>query len=144
MRFPCSNINETENVAAEIARSVKPGDIINLYGNLGAGKTAFTRGLARALGYTGRVTSPTFTLMNIYAGGRLTVYHFDLYRLTGDADLESIGMDEYLDAGGVCVVEWPEIGATLLENATYHIEIRTDFERDMDYREIMIRENIGH
>ena len=144
MHFSCNNVNETENIAAEFAQNVKPGDVIFLSGPLGAGKTAFTRGLTKALGYTGSVTSPTFTLLNIYAGERLTVYHFDLYRLGGAADLESVGLEEYLEAGGVCVVEWPEIGAGVLESPRYHIEIKTDLERDLNYREIIVRENIGH
>jgi tRNA threonylcarbamoyladenosine biosynthesis protein TsaE len=135
---------ETENFAADFACGVKAGDILCLSGDLGAGKTVFTRGLARGLGYTQGVTSPTFTLMNIYEGGRLTVYHFDLYRLSGEADLEGIGCEEYFDAGGVCVLEWPDKALPLLTKVFYQIEIKSDLARDINYREIRIRENTGN
>ncbi|MCL2500150.1 MAG: tRNA (adenosine(37)-N6)-threonylcarbamoyltransferase complex ATPase subunit type 1 TsaE [Defluviitaleaceae bacterium] len=148
MVYRLNDANETEMFAQEFSRSIKAGDIICLSGGLGAGKTVFTKGLARGLGYLGRVTSPTFTLMNVYEGGRLTVYHFDLYRLDGEADIESVGCEEFFNAGGVCVLEWPEQGkylfeGTQLSNPIRRLEIKTFFERDINYREIIIHENIG-
>jgi len=144
--YPLYSTEETENFASNFASGVRPGAIFCLSGELGAGKTVFTRGLCRGLGYAGRVTSPTFTLMNIYEGGRLTVYHFDLYRLAGAADLESIGCEEYFDAGGVCVLEWPQRaqGSVLAGRGVTWVEIRADFDRDMHFREITISENTSH
>ncbi len=99
---------ETEAVGRELGQSLSPGAVVACWGDLGLGKTALIRGLARGLGYPGRVTSPTFTIVNEYEGGRLPLFHFDLYRLEGEEDLFSIGWDDYLDRGGVCAVEWSE------------------------------------
>jgi tRNA threonylcarbamoyladenosine biosynthesis protein TsaE len=137
------NAKETENFANNFAKRKKQNDIICLYGKLGAGKTVFARGLCRGLGYGGAVTSPTFTLMNVYEGGRLTVYHFDLYRLQNASDLESIGYEEYLNAGGVCLVEWPEQGGADWPQRAYRIEIRTDLTKGENVRELVVYENIS-
>lgn len=99
---------ETEELGRRLAASLSPGAVVAYRGGLGMGKTAFTRGLARGLGYTGRVTSPTFTIVNEYEGGRLPLFHFDMYRLEGAGDLFDIGWEDYLDRGGVCAVEWSE------------------------------------
>ena len=108
---------ETEALARELAQTLNPGDVLALEGDLGAGKTAFTRGLAAGLGYTGRVTSPTFTVVNEYIGGRLPLVHFDLYRLTSPEELFDIGWEDYLDRGGVCCVEWSQQGGDYLASA---------------------------
>ncbi|MBQ9330100.1 MAG: tRNA (adenosine(37)-N6)-threonylcarbamoyltransferase complex ATPase subunit type 1 TsaE [Oscillibacter sp.] len=99
---------ETEALGARLAAVLSPGTVVAYRGGLGMGKTAFTRGLARGLGFSGRVTSPTFTIVNEYEGGRLPLFHFDMYRLAGADDLFDIGWEEYLDRGGVCAVEWSE------------------------------------
>ncbi len=99
---------ETEAVGRELGQSLSPGAVVACWGDLGLGKTALIRGLARGLGYPGRVTSPTFTIVNEYEGGRLPLFHFDLYRLEGEEDLFSIGWEDYLDRNGVCAVEWSE------------------------------------
>lgn len=107
MEYLSHNPEETEALGEQLAASLRRGDVIAYLGDLGAGKTAFTRGLARGLGCTGRVTSPTFTIVNEYEGS-IPLFHFDMYRL-GDADeLFDIGWDEYLARGGVCAVEWSE------------------------------------
>ena len=131
--------------AQDFAQRLQAGDVIYLSGTLGAGKTVFTRGLCRGLGYAGRVTSPTFTLVNVYEGGRLPVFHFDLYRLGGAADLEGIGYDEYFDAGGVCVVEWPEraMEASGLSSSKWLVTLTTCPQNE-NTREINVRENTGH
>lgn len=98
---------ETEQVGEQLAGKVRPGSIVALYGDLGAGKTAFVRGLARGLGLDCRVSSPTFTLVNEYHGDQ-ELYHFDMYRLSGADELYGIGWDDYLDRGGICAVEWSE------------------------------------
>lgn len=99
---------ETEAVGRKIAAKLLPGDIIAYYGDLGAGKTAFTRGLAAGLGVTEQVTSPTYTIVNEYLSGRLPLFHFDMYRLDSADDLFDIGWEDYLARGGVCAVEWSE------------------------------------
>ncbi|MBF0370105.1 MAG: tRNA (adenosine(37)-N6)-threonylcarbamoyltransferase complex ATPase subunit type 1 TsaE [Magnetococcales bacterium] len=100
---------ETERWGGALARGLGPGCVIALHGGLGAGKTAFARGVIRGLGINEPyITSPTFTLVNPYEGGRLPVYHFDLYRLEGPDDLTLMGAESYLEGGGVVLMEWPE------------------------------------
>lgn len=99
---------ETEDLGRRLAAALGPGAVVAYRGDLGMGKTAFTRGLARGLGYSGRVTSPTFTIVNEYEGAGLPLFHFDMYRLEGPEDLFGIGWEDYLDRGGVCAVEWSE------------------------------------
>nr|WP_325213290.1 tRNA (adenosine(37)-N6)-threonylcarbamoyltransferase complex ATPase subunit type 1 TsaE [uncultured Oscillibacter sp.] len=99
---------ETEDLGRRLAAALGPGAVVAYRGGLGMGKTAFTRGLARGLGYQGRVTSPTFTIVNEYEGGSLPLFHFDMYRLEGAEDLFDIGWEDYLDRGGICAVEWSE------------------------------------
>ena len=99
---------ETEAFAAQLAAQLKPGTVVAFFGGLGMGKTCFTRGLAAGLGYTGEVTSPTFALINEYLGGRLPLYHFDMYRISGWEDLYSTGFFEYLEQGGAIAAEWSE------------------------------------
>ena len=99
---------ETEDLGRRLAAVLAPGAVVAFRGGLGMGKTAFTRGLAQGLGYEGRVTSPTFTIVNEYEGGRLPLFHFDMYRLEDAGDLSDIGWEDYLDRGGVCALEWSE------------------------------------
>ena len=101
------DVAETEAIGEELARRLRAGSVVAYRGGLGMGKTAFTRGLARGLGCRGRVTSPTFTIMQLHDSGRLPLYHFDWYRLSDPEELYELSMDEYLHAGGVAVVEWP-------------------------------------
>lgn len=99
---------ETEALGEKLAKLLRPGTVLAYLGDLGAGKTAFTRGLARGLGCRETVTSPTYTIVNEYLGGRLPLFHFDMYRLTSSDDLWDIGWEDYLDRQGVCAVEWSE------------------------------------
>ncbi len=116
---------DTENIACELARSIDPGDMIALFGGLGMGKTAFCRGFAKGMGYDGEVSSPTFAIVHEYRGGRLDIYHFDMYRIESYDDLYSTGYFEYLEAGGAVITEWSEnIEAILPEN-----HIRVDISR---------------
>ena len=117
MEYITNSPEETEKVGAALAQTLQPGTVIAYRGDLGAGKTAFTRGLARGLGYVEPVTSPTYTIVNEYLGGRLTLFHFDMYRLASSDDLWDIGWEDYLDRGGVCAVEWSENVADAMENA---------------------------
>ena len=108
MEFITNSPEETEQIGERLAKKLTPGTVLAYRGDLGAGKTAFTRGLARGLGYREPVTSPTYTIVNEYLGGRLPLFHFDMYRLRSDDDLWDIGWEDYLDRGGVCAVEWSE------------------------------------
>ena len=117
MIFLTNSPAETELVGEKLAKILQPGAVIAYRGDLGAGKTAFTRGLARGLGYPDPVTSPTYTIVNEYLGGRLPLFHFDMYRLRSSDDLWDIGWEDYLDRGGVCAVEWSENVADAMENA---------------------------
>ena len=108
MVFITNSPEETEEVGAALGKVLKPGTVLAYTGDLGAGKTAFTRGLARGLGASDRVTSPTYTIVNEYLSGRLPLFHFDMYRLHSSDDLWDIGWEDYLERGGVCAVEWSE------------------------------------
>ena len=108
---------ETEAVGAALGAIIPAGTILAYRGDLGAGKTAFTRGLARGLGCTDLVTSPTYTIVNEYLGGRLPLFHFDMYRLASADDLWDIGWEDYLDRNGICAVEWSENVEEALEGA---------------------------
>jgi len=119
MEFITSSPYETEKVGAALGKILTPGAVIAYEGDLGAGKTAFTRGLARGLGYADPVTSPTYTIVNEYLGGRLPLFHFDMYRLTSADDLFDIGWEDYLDRNGVCAVEWSENVREALEDPIF-------------------------
>ena len=117
MTYITHSPEETERLGAALAGRLDAGTVLAYRGGLGAGKTAFTRGLARGLGYTEPVTSPTYTIVNEYLGGRLPLFHFDMYRLHSGDDLWDIGWEDYLDRGGVCAVEWSENVTDALEDA---------------------------
>lgn len=108
MQFLSGSPAQTEEIGAKVAAKLQPGDVIAFRGGLGAGKTAFTRGLAHGLGISDRVTSPTYTIVNEYLGGNMPLFHFDMYRLESSDDLFDIGWEDYLERGGVCAVEWSE------------------------------------
>lgn len=117
MEFITHSPEETEKIGEALAKSLQPGTILAYRGDLGAGKTAFTRGLARGLGCKETVTSPTYTIVNEYLGGRLPLFHFDMYRLASSDDLWDIGWEDYMEREGVCAVEWSENVADAMENA---------------------------
>lgn len=108
---------ETEELGQALGAVLQPGTVLAFTGDLGAGKTAFTRGLAKGLGATEQVTSPTYTIVNEYISGRLPLFHFDMYRLGSSEELFDIGWEDYLERGGVCAVEWSENVADAMENA---------------------------
>jgi len=117
MEFITNSPEETEKIGAALGKILKPGTVLAYRGDLGAGKTAFTRGLARGLGYKEPVTSPTYTIVNEYLGGRLPLFHFDMYRLRSSDDLWDIGWEDYLDRNGIAAVEWSENISDALEDA---------------------------
>ena len=136
MKFITNSEEETERLGARLAVKLEPGAVIAFTGDLGAGKTAFTRGLARGLGIPDRVTSPTFTIVNEYEG-TLPLFHFDMYRLGDEEDLFDIGWEDYLSRGGVCAVEWSERVGGALPPETVRVTISRCPE-DPDWRQIMI------
>ena len=132
MEYITNNPQETEDVGAALAAGLEPGAVVAFTGDLGAGKTAFVRGMARGLDCPERVTSPTFTIVNEYEGGRLPLFHFDMYRLGSADELFDIGWEDYLARKGVCAVEWSENVSDALEEGTLSVEIcrgKTDGQR---------------
>ena len=138
MEFITNSPEETEKIGAAIGKIIPAGTVLAYRGDLGAGKTAFTRGLARGLGFTEAVTSPTYTIVNEYLGGRLPLFHFDMYRLSSADDLFDIGWEDYLQRGGVCAVEWSENVADAMQGA---ISVRIG--RDSDEQRTIIIEGGG-
>ena len=108
MQYLTHSPEETELLGQQFAAGLNPGDVVAFYGDLGAGKTAFTRGIARGLDIVESVTSPTYTIVNEYLSGRLPLFHFDMYRLGSADELFDIGWEDYLERGGICAVEWSE------------------------------------
>lgn len=129
MEYRSNSPGETEALGAALAKLLWPGAVVAFTGDLGAGKTAFVRGMAQGLGVAGRVTSPTFTIVNEYEGGRLPLFHFDMYRLGSADELYDIGWEDYLARGGVCAVEWSEIVRDALEPGCIRVDLRRG-ERD--------------
>ena len=119
MIYTTNSPAETERIGAALGKILKPGTILAYRGDLGAGKTAFTRGLAKGLGCGEIVTSPTYTIVNEYLSGRIPLFHFDMYRLASSDDLWDIGWEDYLDRGGVCAVEWSENVEDAMEGAVF-------------------------
>lgn len=129
---------QTEEIGTKLAETLNGGEVIAFRGDLGMGKTCFTRGLARGLGYIGEVTSPTFNLVNEYIGGRLPLYHFDMFRISGWEDLYSTGFFDYIEAGAVLAAEWSEN----IENALDENAIIVEISRIDDLtRKIIIKRN---
>ena len=140
MQFITHSPEETEAVGFALGQILTSGAIVAYRGDLGAGKTAFTRGLARGLGCGDMVTSPTYTIVNEYLSGRLPLFHFDMYRLRSSDDLWGIGWDDYLDRGGVCAVEWSENVDDAMEDAIF---VTID-KLDSDSRRITIQGGNAH
>ena len=129
MEYLSHSTAETESIGASLGQRLLPGSVLAYRGDLGMGKTAFTRGLARGLGFTGCVTSPTFTIVNEYEG-RIPLFHFDMYRLGSSEELFDIGWEDYLSRGGVCAVEWSERVTDALPPDTVWVEIRRHPEEE--------------
>lgn len=117
------SVEETWDVARRLAVTLKPGDVVCLEGDLGSGKTTFVQGLAAALGVSGRVTSPTFCIVQEHksANGAVLLVHMDLYRLESEADVVAIGWEDYMDRGAILAVEWPERAGTLIPTGAVHV-----------------------
>lgn len=128
---------ETKRLGINIGNSCKCGDIYCLIGDLGVGKTAFAKGLAKGLNIQEHITSPTFTLVNEYEG-RLPLYHFDVYRITDIDEMDEIGYEEYFFGDGVCLIEWADMIGTLIPDSAIWINIQKDLSKGENYRKIII------
>ena len=137
LKFLTNNEAETEAIGAKLSAALPDGSVVALYGGLGAGKTAFVRGMARGMGLSCRVSSPTFTIVNEYLGARELI-HFDMYRLSGADELFDIGWEDYLARGAVCAVEWSEN----VEDAFFGDEVRVHIEKLSDSRREITVEGI--
>ena len=138
MVFESTSSQMTFEFAKKIGENLKRGDVLCLYGDLGVGKTVFTKGVAAGLGIKDDVSSPTFTLIQEYYGGRLPLYHFDVYRIDGSWDMDDLGYDEYFYGEGVCLVEWGSMIKELFPENTIYVRIEKDLEKGFDYRKITV------
>ena len=129
---------ETLELARKLAADAREGDVFALNGDLGAGKTVFARGFAQGLGIDAPVTSPTFTILQVYEEGRLPLYHFDIYRISDIMELYDVGFDEYLVGQGVCVIEWADMAKTLLPENTTRITLTQENPLETDKRRITV------
>jgi tRNA threonylcarbamoyladenosine biosynthesis protein TsaE len=129
---------ETMALGKSIAEKAAPGDIIALTGDLGTGKTVFTKGIARGLGIDEPVSSPTFTIVSEYRSGRMPLFHFDVYRIGDPEEMDEVGLDDYLSNGGLSLIEWAELISDMLPPETVWVTIEKDLENGFDFRRITI------
>ena len=131
---------ETFELGKKIGEAAKPGQVYTLNGDLGVGKTVFTQGVAAGLGITEPVSSPTFTIVQVYEEGRLPFYHFDVYRIGDIEEMEEIGYDDYFFGEGICLIEWAELIRDILPEKRIEITIEKDLTQGFDYRRITVQE----
>lgn len=133
-----TNAEETFKLGVKIGEQARPGEIYTLNGDLGVGKTVFTQGVARGLGIEEPVNSPTFTIVQVYEEGKMSFYHFDVYRIGDIEEMEEIGYDDYFFGNGVCLIEWAELIQELLPKQIISVTIEKNPEKGFDYRKITI------
>ncbi len=131
---------DTFDLGKKLGENAKPGQIVCIDGDLGVGKTVFTKGFAEGLGVKDDVVSPTFTIIQEYTDGRLPMYHFDVYRIGHPDEMYDIGYEEYFYGDGVCLIEWSKRIEELLPEVSIHINIEKDLEKGFDYRKITVEE----
>lgn len=131
---------ETFELGKKIGEAAKPGQVYTLNGDLGVGKTVFTQGVAAGLSITEPVSSPTFTIVQVYEEGRLPFYHFDVYRIGDIEEMEEIGYDDYFFGEGICLIEWAELIRDILPEKRIEITIEKDLTQGFDYRRITVQE----
>lgn len=142
MEYISKSYEETQKIASDFARTLKSGDVICMYGDLGAGKTAFVQGMAKGLNITESITSPTFTIVNEYSGS-LPLYHFDVYRIADSDEMYEIGYEEYVYGDGISVIEWAELIEDILPDKRYRVTILKELANGDDYRKIIIEKVQG-
>lgn len=136
MIFETNSEKETFEIGRKLGESAKPGQIFCLNGDLGVGKTVFTKGFASGLGIAEEVNSPTFTIVQVYDDGKLPLYHFDVYRIGDPEEMYEIGFEDYFYGEGVCLVEWSQLIEELIPEDAIQILIEKDLEKGLDYRKI--------
>ena len=134
---------ETFALGQRIGLEALPGQVYTLIGDMGVGKTVFTQGVADGLGITEPVNSPTFTIVQIYEGGRMPFYHFDVYRIGDIEEMDEIGYEDYFYGEGLCMIEWANLIEEILPDKRYDVTIEKDLEKGFDYRKITIKEHEG-
>ena len=138
MKIETKSAQETFALGEKIGRQARPGQIYTLTGDLGVGKTVFTQGVARGLGITEPISSPTFTIVQIYESGRLPLYHFDVYRIGDIEEMEEIGYEDYFFGQGICLIEWADLIGEILPSDIISVTIEKDLEKGFDHRSIII------
>lgn len=131
---------ETRALGRKLGGAASAGDVYTLTGDLGVGKTVFTQGMAEGLGITETVSSPTFTIVQVYEGGRLPFYHFDVYRIGEVEEMDEIGYEDYFYGDGVCMIEWAKLIGEILPERRKEVTIEKNLDKGFDYRRITIRE----
>ncbi len=137
--FESCDYSSTEAFAKTFAKGLKSGDVVRLHGDIGVGKTVFMRGIASCFGLENEVCSPTFAIMNIYAGDT-PLYHFDLYRLESEDDIYEIGLYDYMAGNGISVVEWPDLLSCYPKSRIFDVTIEKNLEKSETYRKITVKE----
>ncbi len=132
---------ETSAIGEMLGEMCRPGQIYTLNGELGTGKTVFTQGFARGLGIAGSVNSPTFTILQIYEGGRMPFYHFDVYRIGNAEEMDEIGYEDCFYGEGVCLIEWAELIREILPEQYVNVTIAKDLDKGFDYRKLVIKKH---
>ena len=136
--FEVNSAEETLKMGEEFAKNANPGTVIALIGDLGVGKTVFTKGIAKGLGITDQVTSPTFTILESYYNGRMPLHHFDVYRIGDVEEMEEVGFDDCVYSDGITIIEWAGIIEEIIPKGTYVVNIQKDLSKGNDYRKITI------
>lgn len=129
---------ETKEIGRKFAQNVTSGTVVALIGDLGVGKTVFTKGFAEGLGITEDVVSPTFTILEVYESGRLPLYHFDVYRIGDPEEMEEVGFDDCVYGNGVSLIEWAGLIEEIIPKGTYVVNIEKDLKKGLEYRKITI------
>lgn len=142
-KYESFSAEDTYTVGRKMGEAARPGDVYALIGDLGVGKTVFTKGFAQGLGITEPVNSPTFTILQIYEEGRIPLYHFDVYRIEDPEEMEEIGFDEYIYGNGVSLIEWANRIEETLPDDCRIVRIEKDLSRGLDYRKITVTESDG-
>lgn len=137
-KFESNSEEDTFEYARRLAEKSQKGDVFALIGDLGVGKTAFTKGFAEGLNVTEPIVSPTFTFVQVYDEGRMPLYHFDVYRIGDISEMDEIGYEDYFYGDGVSVMEWADLVEELLPENTVYVEIKKDLPKGVDYRLITV------
>lgn len=138
--YETNSEKETFDIGVNLGKKAKPGQVYCLNGDLGTGKTVISKGFAKGLGVTTHVTSPTFTIINVYDEGRLPFYHFDVYRISDPYEMDEIGYEEYFFGTGVTMVEWSKLIEELMPSDALSITVSKELEKGLDYRQIIVEE----